>query len=252
MNRSNPSFNLLLGFATVLAGLTMSARGLEERSFCDPEDGSFDLSSFLDRPLGFIPLVVPITEPGVGGGAALVPVFLNLPDDHEGRPDIWGLGGVRTSNGSQALMGGHSGYWMDGRLHTLVGAADASINLDFHGLGHDAELGGAPLTYNIDMTGGLIEARGSLDRKKRWDVGLQYAYAEINVSFPDLASRIRVQGDPTDGSYGLNRGQRQQPDGGGDEPRSGLCLVRRLRSLRGLPVGHHPSPVSWPDSTKTW
>ena len=120
---------------------------------------------------------------------------------------------MRTSNGSQALLAGHSGYWLDGRLHTLVGAADASINLDFHGLGHDTELSGQPLTYNIDMTGGLIEARWSLDRRKRWDIGLQYSYAEVNVSFPDFASGIRVQADPTGGRFGLNRGQRQRPDG---------------------------------------
>ncbi|MEK7949221.1 BamA/TamA family outer membrane protein [Luteolibacter soli] len=213
MNRLKQSRSLLRALVLVVAALAWVSSGEEKRSFCDPEDGAFDLSAFLDRPLGFIPLVVPITEPAVGGGAALMPVFINLPEDDEGRPDIWGVGAMRTSNGSEGLLAGQSAYWLDGRLHTLIGAADASINLDFHGLGQDAELSGQPLTYNIDMTGGMIEARWALDRKKRWDVGLQYAYAEVNVSFPDLASNIRVQGDPTGGKYGLNRGQRQRPDG---------------------------------------
>lgn len=47
----------------------------EKRSrWVDPEDGWFDLSSFREHPHGFIPLVVPITQPAVGYGAAGAPV----------------------------------------------------------------------------------------------------------------------------------------------------------------------------------
>ena len=182
-------------------------------SFCDPEDCAFDVSSFLDRPFGFIPTVVPVTEPAIGGGAAVVPVFINLPEDGEGRPDIWAVGAMRTSNGSQALFAGHSGYWLDGRLHTLLGGLDGSINLDFHGLGQNVELSGQPLTYNIDMQGGMLAGYWALDQAKRWNVGLEYTYAQVNVSFPELASSLRVQGDPTGRRLGLDLGQRRDDSG---------------------------------------
>ena len=35
---------------------------------CDPRDGCLDLSRFLDEPAGFVPLIIPITEPALGGG----------------------------------------------------------------------------------------------------------------------------------------------------------------------------------------
>lgn len=201
MNRPKSSCEVLRALSLALAMLASIAAGHGERSFCDPEDGAFDLSAFLDRPLGFIPLVVPITEPAVGGGAALVPVFINLPDDGEGRPDIWAAGGMRTSNGSEGLLAGQSAYWLDGRLHTLIGAADASVNLDFHGLGHNAEaelrwqfhprwsvlgFGGIGSTWSegpflsrndITWTGGL-GLRYLLARKYGLHMGLDVAYGE--------------------------------------------------------------------------
>jgi hypothetical protein len=184
-----------------------------ERTFFDPEDGAFDVSSFLDRPLGFIPMVLPITEPAVGGGAAVAPIFIDLPDNGKGRPDIWAIGGMKTSNGTEAVLGGYSGYWMDQRLHTLLAGIDASVNLDFNGLGQDVGLSGQPLTYNLDVEGGRVEARWALDKKRRWDIGLQYTYAQVDVSFPDLASRIRVDADPRGAKYGLGRGQTRTLDG---------------------------------------
>lgn len=184
-----------------------------EHSFCDPEDGAFDVSSFLDRPLGFIPIVLPITEPAVGGGAAVAPIFIDLPDDGKGRPDIWAIGGMKTSNGTEAVLGGYSGYWMEQRLRTRFGAIDASVNLDFHGLGNDPSLGGQPLTYNLDIEGGLIGATWAIDQKRRWEIGLQYMYAQVDMSFPDLASRIRVDADPRGSQQGIGRGQLRDFDG---------------------------------------
>lgn len=212
-NGRHPGRFVVAAFLLAMNCHFSTARAMDFSSLCDPEDGAFDVSSFLDHPFGFIPMVVPVTEPAIGGGAALVPVFINLPEDGKGRPDIWAIGAMRTSNGSQAVLGGYSGYWMDQRLHTSLGAVDASINLDFHGLGQDTELSGQPLTYNIDMEGGMVEARWALDEKRRWDIGLQYTYAQVNVSFPDLASNIRVDGDPLGLDFGLDRGQLRERDG---------------------------------------
>ena len=43
------------------------------------DDGWFDLSDFLDEKYGFLPLLVPITEPAVGYGAAGGLAFIDKP-----------------------------------------------------------------------------------------------------------------------------------------------------------------------------
>ena len=47
--------------------------------FYSPDDGWFDVSGFLDQKYGFIPLVMPITEPAVGFGVAGGVAFIDKP-----------------------------------------------------------------------------------------------------------------------------------------------------------------------------
>src|SRR5262245_38480686 len=43
------------------------------------DDGWLDVSGFLDEKYGFLPIVIPITEPAVGYGAAGALAFLSKP-----------------------------------------------------------------------------------------------------------------------------------------------------------------------------
>lgn len=171
------------------AGLDWSAK------IRDPKDGCIDLSRFLNEPLGFVPLILPITEPAVGSGAALVPVFIDKPEGG-GRPAITGIEGMRTSNGSRGVFGAFSRYYLDQRLHLVGGVADLSVNLDFNGLGSVLPPGGSVVQYNLEMRGGLLGADWKFGQSD-WRVGLRYAYADIDVSF-DRASAA-VQRDLLDG-----------------------------------------------------
>jgi hypothetical protein len=67
------------------------------------EDGWLDLSGFLDEKYGFIPLVIPITEPAVGYGAAGALAFIDKPfgkaEAGFGRPNITAVGGLGTARG---------------------------------------------------------------------------------------------------------------------------------------------------------
>ena len=75
--------------------------------FRSPEDGWFDVSGFLDQKYGFIPLVIPITEPAVGYGAAGGLAFIDKPFGEalagHGRPDITMIGGLVP----KTVLGGH-------------------------------------------------------------------------------------------------------------------------------------------------
>ena len=69
-----------------------------------PEDGWFDASSFLDEKYGFLPIVMPITEPAVGYGAAGGLMFLSESFGDAsaglGRHNITFVGGMGTASGS--------------------------------------------------------------------------------------------------------------------------------------------------------
>ncbi len=66
--------------------------------FRSADDGWFDVSGFLDEKYGFLPVVIPITEPAVGYGATAALAFLSQPLGQAragfGRPDITIAGGL--------------------------------------------------------------------------------------------------------------------------------------------------------------
>ena len=65
--------------ASLLCGVTAGAQATVAKppdtpaapsKFFSAEDGWADVSGFLDEAYGFLPVVIPITEPAVGYGAA--------------------------------------------------------------------------------------------------------------------------------------------------------------------------------------
>jgi len=86
---------------------------------------------------------------GCGAAAALVSIDRDL--SAEGRPNIAVARGLRTENGTRGLSAGHLGTWMDNRLRTLVGVADADVKLDFFGLGGDRDFQRPMLTALADQ-----------------------------------------------------------------------------------------------------
>lgn len=174
----------LAGLLAVLLAAN-AARGDEAAPaarFVDPVDGWFDVSGFLDTAYGFVPVVAPITEPAVGYGAAGALLFIDREATGKGRPNIAVAGGLRTENGTRGLFAGHLGTWMDNRLRTLVGVADADVNLDFFGLGGDRAPTGAALAYSIAMRGGTAGASYRIGDTPLW-LGLQYGLADTTATF---------------------------------------------------------------------
>ncbi len=132
----------LLAIGAAIAALPAAARGGLGDAFVDPADGAFDASAWLASKQGFVPLVVPITEPAVGYGAAAGLVFFHPRAD--GRPPGSEGGGFTppslsvamafaTSNGSWGAAGGHMGIWRDDAIRYLGGAGYVDLNLDFYG-----------------------------------------------------------------------------------------------------------------------
>lgn len=152
--------------------------------FYDAEDGWFDVSDFLDTAYGFVPVIMPITEPAVGYGAvgALVFVDRNVPGV---RPNILAAGGLRTENGTEGVFAMHLGTWMGGRLRTLAAVADMDVNLDFFGLGGDRVPGGG-VGYTISPRGGAAGAQYRVGDSPFW-LGLRYTRVNTSVTLNPAA-----------------------------------------------------------------
>lgn len=148
-------------------------------------DGWLDLSQFLDTAYGFVPLIVPITEPAVGYGAVGALVFINRDAPGEGqsytRPNIAAVGGLATENGTRGAFGLHLGTWMNGRLRTQAAVADMDVNLDFFGLGGDRRVGDAGFGYAIAARGGVGGASYRMGETPFW-LGFRYTLASTRVT----------------------------------------------------------------------
>jgi outer membrane protein assembly factor BamA len=174
--------------------------------FFSAEDDWVDVSGFLDEAYGFLPVVIPITEPAVGYGAAGGLTFISKPlSDAQagfGRPNITIVGGLGTENGTWGAMVGDVRHWFDDRLETQAGAVYTSANLDFYGIGKDRALDNSPLRYNLEPKGGVVRAKYRIGDSRLW-AGLGYAFAATRVTF-----------DAPAGTRGLPEFQRDSNVGG--------------------------------------
>jgi hypothetical protein len=159
--------------------------------FRDPEDGQFDVSAFLEKPHGFLPVPVVITEPAVGYGGGLVGMFLRprkqAGDQGWARPNISAVGAIGTENGTRAAFAGDASRWFDGRLKSLAGGGGGHINLDFYGagLGLDGAALDEPVRYSLDFDLAFLQGGWQLRPKSPWSIGLRYIYAQVEPRLRD-------------------------------------------------------------------
>ena len=76
--------------------------------FRDPDDGQFDISTYLATPKRFLPVPIVVTEPAIGYGGGIAGMFIR-PRKQAGsegfaRPNISIAGGIATENGTWARV----------------------------------------------------------------------------------------------------------------------------------------------------
>ena len=163
-----------------------AAKSAEPPVLWSKDDGWLDISGFVDQAYGFVPLLIPITEPAVGLGAAGALVFIDKPKAEAnsgfGRPNISVVGALGTENGTRGEFAGDMRYWLDDRIKSLVGVVHASVNLDYYGIGSDPQLQRNPKSYNLETTAGVVQGRYRIGDSPAW-VGLGYVLASTTVKF---------------------------------------------------------------------
>jgi hypothetical protein len=150
------------------------------------DDGWPDLSAFLDEKYGFLPLLMPITEPAIGYGAALGGAFLSKPlgaiRAGLGRPNITSGMGFATANGSWGGAFADMRYWLDDRVQTLFNVVYADVNLDYYGIGKDSAFADHPQRYALNPFAVSLQAKYRFGDTRIWG-GLAYTFAVTQVSF---------------------------------------------------------------------
>ena len=122
------------------------------KTFIDPYDSAFDISSYLFDLHGFLPILSPITEPAVGIGAALAGVFFipkkkGSPNRFR-TPDITGLAAGYTRNNTWFVGGGYLGFWKNDHIRYRGVFGYADVHLKYYGNGNDY-LEEHPIQFNI-------------------------------------------------------------------------------------------------------
>lgn len=157
-----------------------------ESRLTSAEDGWLDVSGFLDEKYGFLPVVMPITEPAVGYGAAAGLLFIDQPlgkaQAEFKRPNISAVGGFATENESWGAAVGDMRMLLDDRLQTLAAAVTSSINLNFYAIGDEPALEDDPLHYTLEPRIGIVQGKFQLGESRFW-AGLGFVYATTDVTF---------------------------------------------------------------------
>lgn len=153
----------------------------------DPEDGQFDLSSYLLEHKGALPVPFVITEPAVGYGLGVGLLFFSESiAESEVRakslgqeripPNITFVGGAYTQNGTWAGALGHFHTWDGDRYRYLGGIAKVAANLDYFGNANQAR------AYSLQGTGLLQQLLVRIGNT-HWFAGPRYIYFDSNAVF---------------------------------------------------------------------
>ncbi len=161
---------------------TSHAKTKEKISFRDPEDNAFDMSSFLLEHRGLLLVPTVITEPaiGYGGGGGLV-YFHNRKKQYASYvpPDISGVIGMYTENGTWGVGGFHMHTFGESRVRTLTAVMKPDVHYNYYG-NNKPILEQYPLSVNLDAW--LIFQKAQLRiADSRFFVGLSYTYFHSDI-----------------------------------------------------------------------
>ncbi|XZG69777.1 BamA/TamA family outer membrane protein [Chitinibacteraceae bacterium HSL-7] len=170
---------------SVLAAIPLLAQA--DISFRDPEDGAFDTSDYLLNHRGFLPVPVVITEPaiGYGGGAMLLFFSESIVDIGEQSardgskmhpPNITGIGGAMTENGTWGATLMHFRTWDGDRYRYFGFGGKINLETDYYGPF------GRPNAYTLNGFGVVQQLLMRLG-DSNWYVGPRLTYLDADTRF---------------------------------------------------------------------
>ena len=162
----------------------------KKMSFKDPEDGAFDISQFLLNPKGFMPVPIIITEPAIGYGGGVAALFIQPQKkkyDIHVPPNITGVFGLATSNGTWAGGVGHFHVWGPDKFRYVGAVVKPNINIDYYGT-NGGYLSENPVEFNMDAWA-VFQRLQVRVKKSNLFVGGAYLFYQTKTSFQEYTDR---------------------------------------------------------------
>jgi len=175
---------LVIIFTALFFSFHSYSQQKEKKIFKDTLDGAFDISKYLLEIHGFLPVVSVITEPALGFGGVLAGIYFipkeKTADQKFRMPDIAGIGGGYTENGTWFLGGGYAGFWKDDniRYRGILGYGD--INLKYYGNDSDF-LASNPVNFSMKSLFFLQQALFRI-KDSRFMLGGKYYFGKTRVT----------------------------------------------------------------------
>lgn len=173
----------------------------------DPETGQIDITDWLLKGGGFLPVPIIVTEPAVGFGLGLAPTFfhdfnhpgtkqkeLSVEEFLEYPPSATAGFALYTTNGSWVAGAAHMGNYLQDRIRYTGALAYADVNLKFYVLDN-------PLNFEMKGLFTIQDVRFKLGKTK-WFLGADYGYFNSNVNFK-LDEAPESPGDSSSSNAGL-------------------------------------------------
>jgi len=174
--------SLLLVFTSFSGQLSAQTK---QKPFIDTLDNAFDLSYYLYNLHGLLPIISPITEPAVGYGAVGAGLFFIPKKDTLRKgfkmPDIVGVAGGYTENGTWFTGAGYIGFWKQDRVRYRGVFGYGDIKLKYYGKGDDY-LSSRPIQFSIKSYFFLQQAIFRIGDSK-FLLGGRYLLGKSTVTF---------------------------------------------------------------------
>lgn len=165
--------------------------------FKDPQDGHFDMSRWLLEHKGFLPVPIIITDPALGYGGGVMLAFFHRPKGSsptrtgpDGKqemitPNIYGIGGMKTENGSTGYGAGAVMHFDEDRWRYMGGIGVADLNVDFYTSGR---------FFPTQAVAVNLESKASFQRVAR-RLGEQDMFLSLAWIYMDIDPRLEVAED---------------------------------------------------------
>lgn len=165
----------------------------EKISFRHPEDSAFDMSSFLLEHQGVMPVFTIITEPAVDYGAGLALLYFHKRKAQYKTyvpPDISGVIGLGTLNGTWGAGAFHMHTFGENRVRTVTAILKPDIHYDYYG-NNSTVLSKNPVPITLDSWIIYQKAQMRIAETKFY-VGASYLYFNADITIDTIPRKTFV------------------------------------------------------------
>jgi hypothetical protein len=150
--------------------------------FRDSLDNAIDISLWLLNKKGLLIIPSVITEPAVGFGVAGAAVYFHRSySQKSGPPDMSGVLGAKTENGTWAAGAFHLGFWNHDRIRYMGAVARMSANMAFYGSGTIPGTEDKSMMLNLDGWLVVQQAKMRISQSDFFLGGRYFYFSTVNT-----------------------------------------------------------------------